>query len=84
MKIRIEVKDEFKRWLQEDGINFFTDIYKEHGELNVCLDGGKAGDVTLPHPVHFREGMQVRNWMRGIPEYLKLEQEENKNLDEYW
>ena len=66
----------FKEWLREDGVAFFTNLYAEHGRLNVVL---RDKDVPfLPHPVHFREGMQVRNWMRantGIPE---------ERLDDEW
>lgn len=53
-------------WLGEEGIRFFTKLYEKHGKLAVIIRDG-----AIPHPVHFREGMQVRNWMRkntSIPE----------------
>jgi hypothetical protein len=49
-----------RAWLKKDGITFFSDIKKKHGTLNACW---MEGDI--PHPVHFREGMQVRNFLRG-------------------
>lgn len=45
-------------WLGEDGLTFFRDIKEKHGEVAaVYMDG------NIPHAVHFREGMQVRNFM---------------------
>lgn len=46
-------------YLQEDGMVFFRNLLRDHGTVNACwMEGG------IPHPVHFREGMQVRNFMR--------------------
>ena len=49
-----------RKWLGDDGIAFFEGLLKEHGKLNVVI-----GEGSIPHPVHFREGMQVRNFMRS-------------------
>lgn len=52
-----------KEWLREDGINFFKETKEKHGEIAaVYLEGG------IPHSVHFNEGMQVRNFLRGTKE----------------
>ena len=52
-------------FLGPEGIKFFQDLYEEHGELNVVISAGKPDSgFSIPHPVHFREGMQVRNCMR--------------------
>jgi hypothetical protein len=45
-------------WLGKEGKDFFTSVYKKYGKLNVVLEG------FPPHPVHLREGMTVRNFMR--------------------
>jgi hypothetical protein len=48
-----------RAWLGDDGYRFFEKIKAVHGTVNACWnDGG------IPHPVHFREGMQIRNFMR--------------------
>jgi hypothetical protein len=48
-------------WLGSGGLNFFRNIKEEYGVLNaVWMEGG------IPHPVHFREGMQVRNKLREL------------------
>ena len=78
----MNIKERFKEFLGEDGINFFTEIYDEHGKLNVCLTDG-----DIPYPVHFRAGMQVRNWMRGQEEYknlLEKEQAGEEQFDDIW
>ena len=49
-----------RAWLGEDGYNFFKDIKEKYGEINACWD-----ESGIPHSVHFQEGMQVRNFMRG-------------------
>lgn len=59
-------RTKFCIWLGPEGIKFFTDLFEKHGKLSVIIRDG-----AIPHPVHFREGMQVRNWMRkntSIPE----------------
>ena len=49
-----------KKWLGKDGIKFFSDVKCKYEKIaTACwMDG------PIPHPVHFREGMQVRNWLR--------------------
>lgn len=68
-----------KKWLRPEGIEYFRNIVKEHGEVNAVWfeedetseKGLKAiienarGHSKIPHAVHFREGMQVRNFMRS-------------------
>lgn len=53
-----------KDWLKKTGTNHFKKIIKEHGTLNACWD-----EDGIPHIVHFREGMQVRNFMRSLEEF---------------
>jgi len=52
---------EMKAWLGEDGLSFFAKIKEEYGKVNaVWIERG------IPHPVHFREGMLVRNKLRVL------------------
>ncbi|AMO44254.1 hypothetical protein vBRpoSV10_201 [Ruegeria phage vB_RpoS-V10] len=51
----------FLEWLTPSGIAFFRSIMDEDGVIALVIPSGIPG---VPHPVHFREGMQVRNWMR--------------------
>lgn len=48
-------------WLGEDGLDFFRNVKKVHGQLNACWL-----EDNIPHSVHFREGMLVRNKLREL------------------
>jgi hypothetical protein len=51
-----------KEFLGPLGIDLFNHYLDKYGEVSpVFVQDG------LPHPVHFREGMHVRNFMRGTP-----------------
>ena len=61
-------------WLGVDGRSFFQQCLDDHGTVSPVLDSNDpiiVGDnpptisiKPLPHPVHLREGMAVRNFMR--------------------
>lgn len=46
-------------WLGYDGLAFFREIKEKYGKVNAVWVEG-----NIPHIVHFREGMQVRNRLR--------------------
>ena len=52
-----------KDFLGYDGISFFEMCLEEYD--NVCPVWIDCG---IPHPVHFREGMIVRNFLRSLKE----------------
>jgi hypothetical protein len=65
-----------KIWLGKEGINFFRECNKEYETVSPVIVEDLYTDEELkidpnrkqkkiPYPVHFREGMQVRNWMRS-------------------
>jgi len=63
MEITQDLVQQMKRWLGEAGLKFFGDLRKKYGEsfgVAVWMEG------DIPHPVHFREGMQVRNKLRDL------------------
>lgn len=60
-------------WSEEVNFTeFFRTVRDEHdGKLNVCLETEAFstrgfGIINIPHPVHFREGMAVRNKLRDL------------------
>ena len=65
--IRDNIIEQTRRWLGKEGISFFRKILDEHGVINACWAERYKG-ITIPHPVHFREGMDVRNFLRTLPE----------------
>jgi hypothetical protein len=50
-------------WLGTDGISFFKEMKQKHGRIDAVFMEGR-----IPHPVHFREGMRVRNFLRSLDE----------------
>lgn len=58
-KITTEICASTKKFLGKSGVGFFTEMVNTHGKVSpVFMKGG------IPHCVHFREGMQVRNHLR--------------------
>jgi len=51
-----------KEWLGKDGIDFFRKNFEEYNTVSPVIM--EEHDLA-PHPVHFREGMKVRNFMRS-------------------
>jgi len=71
-------------WLGDDGINFFREIVQEFGDPAAVLHPGHRLNNSgegIPHPIHFREGMQIRNFLNEELTRLNLPRE---NLDEEW
>ena len=69
---RNELVQKLREWLKEDGIKYFTDIKNKYGRIDAIWMDGK-----IPHPVHFREGMQIRNFLRKYVDWdpIKLDNE---------
>ena len=68
--------DYIKEHIGQDGIDQFRKIKDVHGRLDaVWMEG------AIPHCVHFREGMQIRNLMRtsGLCEGW-----DDIDLDNHW
>lgn len=59
-----DMTQQLRDWLGADGIQFFREIKKKYGTVNAIWNEG-----GIPHSVHFREGMSVRNQLRRITDY---------------
>lgn len=59
MKISDALVGHVREKLGDNGVSFFRSLLSEHGTVSPVLYDG-----PIPHPVHFREGMTVRNIMR--------------------
>ncbi len=63
-----EVVKQLREALGPEGIRFFREVREKYGKIGALwLDG--EGTSAIPHPVHFREGMTVRNMLRKITDY---------------
>ena len=68
--------EKVRTFLGKEGIGFFNGMLEKHGEISPVFNEG-----GIPHAVHFREGMQVRNFLRGLPE---CEGWTTDDFDDYW
>ncbi len=48
-----------RKWLGKAGIDFFSGLKTKYGRVDAIWM-----EDNIPHVVHFREGMQVRNFLR--------------------
>lgn len=64
-----------RKWLGTDGIIFFTEMLNKYNNISTVVEF----DGKIPHPVHFREGMKVRNFLRTLPECANWSQDDFDN-----
>ncbi len=66
---KLAVAPKVAEFLGEDGIKFFTDLYDKHGMIPLVIPAEPGTSPMMPpHMIHFREGMQIRNFLRRQPE----------------
>jgi hypothetical protein len=62
-----EIIDQLRAFLREEGISFFRQVKEEFGTVLAVLPvSHELNHDGIPHPIHFREGMQIRNFLRRI------------------
>jgi hypothetical protein len=72
IKLSENEMSDFKKWLGEEGIRYFRHLKGLKGTAVPVLKLNKEKNAGVPvWPVHFREGMQIRNWLRGNTELGK-------------
>jgi len=54
-------------WIGEE-IKWFYWVKRLKGTVNCILAVKLKNGDCIPHPVHLREGMTIRNWMRSHPD----------------
>ena len=55
-----------RKWLGKTGLRLFRHYKGITGRVDPVF--GMTKKRRLPHPVHFREGMQIRNFLRTLDE----------------
>jgi len=84
MEIPETLIEKVRAWLGDEGQKHFQAYQDEFGTVSPVYSiprnkGPRSGG--FPHPVHFREGMQVRNFLRKCEECVKWDDHE---LDDNW
>ena len=70
-----------REWLGEDGRRGFAEYLEKYGTVSPVISVSLPSGKPFPHLVHFREGMQVRNFLRGLPECSSWS---DNDLDDHW
>jgi hypothetical protein len=60
--------DKVGAFLGEENIRWFAHVKGLKGEIDAVLRLNMKRKFLPVHPIHLREGMQIRNFMRGLPE----------------
>lgn len=60
-----DLTERLQKFLGKDGIHFFWTLIRLYGTPNAII---RTKGLIPSHPVHFREGMTIRNWLRDQPE----------------
>lgn len=75
---QLHIVAELKKWLGSKGLGHFRDIKTKYGRLDAVWNEG-----GIPHCVHFREGMQIRNKLRELTNYSWTDHEYDDRWVEY-
>ena len=71
-KLTQEEMTAYKKWLGDDGIRYFRHLKGLKGTVVPVLNLNKEKNAGIPAwAVHLREGVQIRNWLRGNTELGK-------------
>ncbi len=81
LEITEALVEHVRKYLGESGAKFFADVMADHGRYNAVYSVNVGRGRPIPHSVHFREGMQVRNAMRG---HADCEEWTAQDLDNTW
>lgn len=87
---------QIREWLGPQGIEFFRGVKEKHGRIDATWSEDfpdayeetalaaqvrvARGTTRIPHSVHFREGMKVRNKIRS----LRPRKYSDHTLDDIW
>jgi len=68
MEIKESLIEKFRQWIGEENLRWFSHLKGLTGTYSPVLKLNVKRKGIPVHPVHLREGMQIRNWMRSQPE----------------
>lgn len=81
MKIESTLSNKLSLWLGSENVRYFSHLKGLTGTVSPVLKLNYARKGIPAHPVHFREGMQIRNWMRDQEECKDWTTED---FDNHW
>lgn len=79
--IPLTLVDALYEWLGEENLRWFRHLKNLKGSYAPVLKLNSKRKGLPAHPVHFREGMQIRNFLRDKPE---CQQWTGHDFDDQW
>jgi len=79
--IDVSLIEKAKSWLGPEGISFFKHLKGLTGNVSPVLKLNVERKGIPSHPIHFREGMSIRNWMR---DQVECNDWNGEDFDENW
>jgi hypothetical protein len=76
-----EIAKKVGEFLGEEGLRWFGHIKGLKGTCAATLKLNYERKRIPAHPIHLREGMQIRNFLRTLPECKEWDQNQ---LDDNW
>lgn len=68
--IESEIVSELYHWLGAEGRGFFRKVKNTFGTVDAVIPANhEMNPLPIPHPIHFREGVQIRNKIRSITQF---------------
>lgn len=71
-KPTIEILDKVGAFLGEENIRWFAHVKGLKGRVDANLKLNYKRKHMPIHPIYLREGMQIRNFLRSLPEWLSI------------
>ncbi|HET6255842.1 MAG TPA: hypothetical protein VFE32_17325 [Puia sp.] len=68
MEIQQSIIEKVAAFIGKENIRWFRHVKGLKGGINVILRLNFQKKKIPVHPIHLREGMQIRNFLRGLPE----------------
>ena len=81
MKIQENIVDSIIDFLGEENLRWFKHLKGLTGTYAPVLKLNVKRKFIPTHPVHFREGMQIRNHLRSLPECSEWS---DHDFDNHW
>ena len=76
-----DLVDQVRVWIGRPGLRWFRLLRHRHGKIPLAIGLNPKRKGMPAHPIHLREGMQIRNFLRKLPECAGWTYE---NLSDTW
>jgi hypothetical protein len=76
-----QLAERVRAWLGRRELRWFRLLIHRHGEIPLAVRLNFKRKHIPAHPIHWREGMQIRNFLRRQPECAEVS---HHDLEDNW